>query len=148
MQSRTSWQTCDRQKCNDVLLPELDWTRHRSMILFRINRNIMHAWSSANYNVSPLDVLLPVITKLVNASLTTAHFPTKWKEAIFWNQEVGYKCNLWNRSLKQNILLNPLLGFMQLCNFFVQALVTRLTKQVTDSAKDFEFENCMYRAIQ
>ena len=29
-----------------------------------------------------LEVLLPVITKLVNASLTTAHFPTEWKEAI------------------------------------------------------------------
>ena len=29
-----------------------------------------------------LDVLLPVITKLVNTSLTTAHFPTEWKQAI------------------------------------------------------------------
>ena len=28
------------------------------------------------------DLKLPVITKLVNASLTTAHFPTEWKEAI------------------------------------------------------------------
>lgn len=30
-----------------------------------------------------LDVLLPVITKLVNTSLTTAYFPTEWKQAIF-----------------------------------------------------------------
>ena len=29
-----------------------------------------------------LDVLLPVITKLVNTSLTTTHFPTEWKQAI------------------------------------------------------------------
>ena len=29
-----------------------------------------------------LDVLLPVITKLVNTSLSTAHFPTEWKQAI------------------------------------------------------------------
>ena len=29
-----------------------------------------------------LDVLLPVITKLVNTSLSTAHFPTKWKQVI------------------------------------------------------------------
>ena len=29
-----------------------------------------------------LYVVLAVITKLVNASLTTAHFPTEWKEAI------------------------------------------------------------------
>ena len=29
-----------------------------------------------------LDVLLPVITKLVNTSLTTAYFPTEWKQAI------------------------------------------------------------------
>ena len=29
-----------------------------------------------------LDVLLPVITKPVNTSLTTAHFPTEWKQAI------------------------------------------------------------------
>ena len=29
-----------------------------------------------------LDVLLPVITKLVNTSLTTSHFPTEWKQAI------------------------------------------------------------------
>ena len=29
-----------------------------------------------------LDVLLPVFTKLVNYSLTTAHFPTEWKQAI------------------------------------------------------------------
>ena len=28
------------------------------------------------------DVLLPVITKLVNTSLTTAYFPTEWKQAI------------------------------------------------------------------
>ena len=29
-----------------------------------------------------LYVLLPVITKLVNTSLSTAHFPTEWKQAI------------------------------------------------------------------
>ena len=29
-----------------------------------------------------LDVLLPVITKLVNISLTNSHFPTEWKQAI------------------------------------------------------------------
>ena len=29
-----------------------------------------------------LDVLLPVITKLVNTSLTAAYFPTEWKQAI------------------------------------------------------------------
>ena len=29
-----------------------------------------------------LDVLLPFITKVVNTSLTTAHFPTEWKQAI------------------------------------------------------------------
>ena len=29
-----------------------------------------------------LDVLLPVITKLVNTTLSTAHFPTEWKQAI------------------------------------------------------------------
>ena len=29
-----------------------------------------------------LDVLLPVITKLVNTSRTTTHFPTEWKQAI------------------------------------------------------------------
>ena len=29
-----------------------------------------------------LEVLLPVITKMVNASLSTAHFPSEWKEAI------------------------------------------------------------------
>ena len=29
-----------------------------------------------------LDVTLPVITKTVNASLSIAHFPSEWKEAI------------------------------------------------------------------
>ena len=29
-----------------------------------------------------LDVSLPVITKMVNASLSIAHFPSEWKEAI------------------------------------------------------------------
>ena len=29
-----------------------------------------------------LDVVLPVITKLVNTSLSTAHFPIEWKQAI------------------------------------------------------------------
>ena len=29
-----------------------------------------------------LDVLLPVITKLVNTSLTTSHFSTEWKQVI------------------------------------------------------------------
>ena len=29
-----------------------------------------------------LDVLLPVITNMVNASLSTGHFPDNWKEAI------------------------------------------------------------------
>ena len=29
-----------------------------------------------------LDVLLPVITRMVNASLSTGHFPDKWKEAV------------------------------------------------------------------
>ena len=29
-----------------------------------------------------LDVLLPVITKMVNAPLSIAHFPSEWKEAI------------------------------------------------------------------
>ena len=29
-----------------------------------------------------LDVLLPVITRMVNASLSTGHFPDEWKEAV------------------------------------------------------------------
>ena len=29
-----------------------------------------------------LDVSLPVITKMVNASLSIAHFPSEWNEAI------------------------------------------------------------------
>ena len=29
-----------------------------------------------------LDVRLPVITKIVNASFSIAHFPSEWKEAI------------------------------------------------------------------
>lgn len=29
-----------------------------------------------------LDMLLPVITKLVNPSLSTGHFPDEWKEAV------------------------------------------------------------------
>ena len=29
-----------------------------------------------------LDVLLPVITKMVNTPLSIAHFPSEWKEAI------------------------------------------------------------------
>ena len=29
-----------------------------------------------------LDVLLPVITKLVNTSLATSYYPTEWKQAI------------------------------------------------------------------
>ena len=32
--------------------------------------------------VSCMDVLLPVITRMVNSSLTTGHFPDDWKKAI------------------------------------------------------------------
>ena len=35
-----------------------------------------------NLLVSCLDVLLPVITRLVNSSLTCGHFPDVWKEAL------------------------------------------------------------------
>ena len=43
----------------------------------------MRAWSPASTLVcDSLDVLLPVITKLVNTTLNTAHFPTEWKQVI------------------------------------------------------------------
>ena len=32
--------------------------------------------------VSCMDVLLPVITRMVNSSLTTRHFPDDWKKAL------------------------------------------------------------------
>ena len=43
----------------------------------------MRVWSPASTLVcDSLDVVLPVITKLVNTTLTTAHFPTEWKQVI------------------------------------------------------------------
>ena len=45
-----------------------------------------------------IDILLPVILKIVNLSLSTGHFPSNWKEALIIPLLKKYGLELVNKS--------------------------------------------------
>ena len=63
-------------------LPSSQWGRSPEVCLTNCKK-ILYTWSSStSLVVSWLDVLLPVITHIINCSLTSEEFPDCWKEAL------------------------------------------------------------------
>ena len=60
-------------KCVKKIKPSLKNTGHRPYTVWQLLTSLV---------VSCMDVLLSVITRMVNSSLTTRNFPDDWKKAL------------------------------------------------------------------
>ena len=59
--------------CQELNKPILEKAGHRPSTVWELLTSLV---------VSCLDVLLPVITRMVNSSLTTRHFPNDWEKVL------------------------------------------------------------------
>ena len=60
-------------KCVKKNKPILEKAGHRPYTVWQLLTSLV---------VSCMDVLLPVITRMVNSSLTTRHFPNDWEKVL------------------------------------------------------------------